>query len=169
MAKKTEKKHTTGTTAEVVEPETSETWPRLHLGEWFDRWPDIFARRWPEAFHDMPFVESSFRMEQLVEDDGTLVVRGELPGLDADKDVTIAIDADRLTISGKREERTEEKAEGRVRSEFHYGSFQRTVTLPAGARRDDITATYEHGILEVRVPVDEATEEVTHIPVTKRT
>jgi HSP20 family protein len=141
---------------------------RLGLTDWFDRWPDLFARRWPESFHGLPFVEEGFRMEQFVEDDGTIVVRGELPGLDPDEDVTITLDDDRLTIAGSREERHEDKSNGGYRSEFRYGSFERSVRMPAGAKTDEVTATYVDGILEVRVPVDTETPEVTRIPIAKK-
>ena len=139
---------------------------RLHLADWFDRWPEIFARRWPESFQDNPFVGAGFRMEQLVEDDETMVIRGELPGLAPEHDVTITIDNDRLTIKGSREERSEETDNGTRRSEFRYGSFERSVPLPSGAQRDAIAATYDQGILEVRIPVDTEDRAVTTIPVT---
>ncbi|MEL6894257.1 MAG: hypothetical protein AAFP84_21880, partial [Actinomycetota bacterium] len=69
---------------------------RLHLADWFERWPEIFARRWPDSFEGVPFVESAFRMEQYT-DDGTLVLRSELPGLDLDEDVKITVADDVLT------------------------------------------------------------------------
>ena len=54
-----------------------------------------------------------------------------------------------LTIKA---ERTEKK-EANGRSEFRYGSFVRSVTLPAGANEEDIKATYNKGILTVSVAV----------------
>ena len=51
-------------------------------------------------------------------------------------------------------ERREETKEGR-HSEFRYGSFTRSISLPAGAYPDKITAKYDKGILEVTVPVSE--------------
>lgn len=151
----------TGSNAAAFDP-----FQRLRLGEWFDRWPEIFARRWPESFQDIPFVEAGFRIEETVDDDGTLIVRGELPGLDPESDVTVSIVDDRLSIAGTREEKSEETKNGIRRSEFHYGSFHRSVPLPAGARRDDIAATYTKGILEVRIPVDAETSSATTIPIT---
>ena len=55
----------------------------------------------------------------------------------------------RLTIKAERSEKKETKG----RSEFRYGSFVRSVTLPAGANEDDIKATYDKGILTVSVAV----------------
>jgi HSP20 family protein len=77
-------------------------------------------------------------------------MRAELPGIDPDKDVEIAVQNGVLTV---RAERREEK-EGR-RSEFHYGTFTRSMTLPAGADVDDVKATYIDGILEIRIAVPE--------------
>lgn len=173
MTKKTNKKRASETTSSSVaiderpaRPSVFEPLERLHLADWFDRWPDMFARRWPESFQDLPFGGAAFRMERLVEDDGTVVVRSELPGLDPDEDVDITIENDRLTISGSREERSEETENGTRKTEFHYGSFQRSVSLPSGALRDEAVATYDNGILEVRIPVASDPEAVRTVPIT---
>jgi HSP20 family molecular chaperone IbpA len=83
------------------------------------------------------------------EDDGVYVVRAELPGIDPDKDVDITFHDGVLTMHAKRGEEKLEKH----RSEFRYGSFTRSVRLPAGVREQDITANYEHGVLTVKAPV----------------
>jgi HSP20 family protein len=135
------------------------------LSDWFDHWPDLFARRWPETFRNMPFGPEMFRMEHFYDDDGTFVLRGEMPGIDADKDVTITIDDGQMTIKGERHEHHEVDENDTFRSEFQYGSFHRTVRLPGGACIDDITATYRDGILEVRVPVGEERSAVSEVPI----
>ncbi|WOQ18393.1 Hsp20/alpha crystallin family protein [Raineyella sp. W15-4] len=99
--------------------------------------------------------ESLLRVEEYV-DDKTLVIRAEAPGLDPDKDVTISVEGGKLHIRAHREERSERKEKDSYRSEFRYGSFNRTVTLPEGATEADVTASYTDGVLEVRVPVGEA-------------
>jgi HSP20 family protein len=53
------------------------------------------------------------------------------------------------------------------RSEFRYGSFIRSVDLPAGATEKDVKATYDKGILEVHVPIT-VTHPSTRIPVAAR-
>jgi HSP20 family protein len=112
-------------------------------------WPDLFESfPWPEMWGG---AEARLRLEQL-EDDGDLVIRAEMPGVDPDEDVDISVHDGRLTISAERREETEDKGEGTYRSEFRYGSFSRTVSLPSGVAADDITASYDDGILEVRVP-----------------
>lgn len=160
MAKKSDTKNVPTPAAEDVAP--------MSWSDWFDRFPDVFSRRWPESFRGMPFAGADLRMEQYTDDDGTLVLRAELPGLDPDEDVTVTVDEGRLTISGRREERSEQRDKGTYRSEFRYGSFERSVRLPSGAKADDITASYEGGILEVRVPVDAEAADVTTIPIAKR-
>lgn len=95
---------------------------------------------------------------------GQYVLRAELPGIDPDKDVDIAIEDGMLTVKA---ERREEKKEG-GRSEFRYGTFTRTMRLPAGAAEDDVRATYHNGVLEISVPIPEASKPTAkHISVTK--
>ena len=103
------------------------------------------------------------RVEDYVED-GTYVLRAELPGIDPATDVELKCESDVLTISGERHEETKDKNH----REFHYGSFRRTVPLPVGTRAEDVTASYTDGVLEVRVPVKskDAPASVT-IPVTR--
>lgn len=81
--------------------------------------------------------------------DGKYLVRAEMRGLDPDKDVTVTVRYGVLTIKAERSERQETKGH----SEFSYGSFVRSVTLPTGAEEDDIAASYDKGILTISVPV----------------
>lgn len=90
----------------------------------------------------------TFRVEDYVED-GTYMIRAELPGVDPEKDVEITVESGMLTIHA---ERREETKEGR-HSEFRYGSLTRSVMLPEGADPDKITASYDKGILKVSVPI----------------
>ncbi len=83
--------------------------------------------------------------------DGHYVLHAELPGIDPAKDVDITVSNGQLTIKAERSE----KKETNGRSEFTYGSFTRSVTLPAGANEEDIKATYDKGILTVDVAVPE--------------
>ncbi|MBV9639044.1 MAG: Hsp20/alpha crystallin family protein [Mycobacteriaceae bacterium] len=85
-------------------------------------------------------------------------VRAEIPGIDPANDIDITVRDKTLTIKAVRSQ----KAESNGRSEFAYGAFVRSVPLPAGANPDDITATYDKGILTVSVPVPDGA------PVAKR-
>lgn len=93
-----------------------------------------------------PYLAQAIRIEDYMAGDH-YVVRAELAGIDPAKDVEITVGDGYLTI---RAERTE-KAEGKHRSEFRYGSFSRTVPLPPAADEDKVTADYRDGILTVTV------------------
>lgn len=82
-----------------------------------------------------------------------VVVTLELPGVDVEKDVDIEVAEGRLTISGERRDLTEEKdKDGQVLvRELRYGSFRREFALPEGISADNVEATYDKGMLEVRV------------------
>lgn len=100
------------------------------------------------------------RVEDYLEE-GSYVLRAELPGVDPEKDVEVSVENDMLTISGERREETREKH----RREFHYGSFRRSISLPRGATADQITASYTDGVLEVRVPIEGEEAKSVKIPV----
>ena len=107
------------------------------------------------------------RLEEF-DEDGHLVVRAEMPGLDPDKDIQVTVEDGLLTIHGERESKTTSMEEGRHFSEMQYGSFSRTVPLPDGTSERDVTATYQNGILEVRLPLAKAVpaKPAARIPVT---
>jgi HSP20 family molecular chaperone IbpA len=88
------------------------------------------------------------RVEDFFED-GTYVLRAEMPGIDPEQDLDITVDGDVLTIRGERREEKKDKE----RSELHYGSFSRTLTLPRHAKVDDIAADYADGVLTLKVPM----------------
>jgi len=87
----------------------------------------------------------------LVEEGGEYVLRADLPGLDEDG-VKIELDERVLTISGERSSRQEERREGYYRYERASGSFSRSLTLPEGVDADAIRASFDKGVLEVRIP-----------------
>jgi HSP20 family molecular chaperone IbpA len=102
------------------------------------------------------------RVEDYV-DAGHYVIRAELPGIDPDKDVTVTVESGVLTVKAERREETKEAR----RSEFRYGAFTRSVSLPAGADESDVTATYGNGILEIRIGIKpERKPEARKIPIT---
>jgi len=103
------------------------------------------------------------RLEEYVEND-RYVLRAELPGIDPDKDVEVRVSGGVLTIHGQRQEQQKE----RYRTEFRYGSFTRSITLPTGANEDDVTAVYDNGILEVAVGLKEAKASERRIAVEKK-
>lgn len=130
-------------------------------------WPIWFGHRpfeWPESWSELAAMEPELKVEEFQED-GQLVIRAEIPGIDPDKDVEITISDNTLHLRAERRSETKTEDTKGYRSEFHYGSFSRSLRLPAGATAADIRASYTGGILEVRVPIDTATAEARKIPV----
>ncbi|HUA31781.1 MAG TPA: Hsp20/alpha crystallin family protein [Streptosporangiaceae bacterium] len=115
----------------------------------FDEWTRMMPLRavlpnWPDA-------DGRLRVEEFRED-GTLVVRADLPGIDPDHDVQLTVSDGMLRIDADRHEEEQRKDKGYLRQELRYGSWSRALPLPAGATEADIKASYKDGILEVRIP-----------------
>jgi HSP20 family protein len=98
------------------------------------------------------------RVEDFVQE-GSYVVRADIPGVDPDKDLHVSVDAGRLVVQGERREE--------YRHEVRYGSFTRSLPLPSGVNVDDITARYQDGVLEVRFPMVEPASQARQVPVTR--
>ena len=74
------------------------------------------------------------------------------PGMEK-KDFKINFKNNVITISSEREDKKEEKKDNYTRREFSYQSFQRAFTVPENAiLSDKIEATYNNGILEIKLP-----------------
>jgi HSP20 family protein len=99
------------------------------------------ARRWIPAM-------------DLVETEDHFVLRADLPGLD-EGDVKLEVADDVLTISGERKAEHEVKQDGFYRLERSSGAFSRSLTLPEGVDAEAIAASFDKGVLEVRVPKPE--------------
>lgn len=90
----------------------------------------------------------------LVETDDHFVLRADLPGL-SEADVDLSLEENVLTLKGERKVEHESKGEGFYRVERATGAFSRSLTLPEGVDGDAITATFDKGVLEVRIPKPE--------------
>lgn len=101
------------------------------------------------------------------QDGSSMVIRAELPNINPDQDLDVTVSDGVLHIKGERREKTEHKARHGYRSEFRYGSFTREIPLPPGSSQDDVTATYNDGVLEVRVPVPESGSTSTKVPISR--
>jgi HSP20 family protein len=79
------------------------------------------------------------------------VITAELPGLSAD-DIEISLVGDELTLSGERA--APDVAEGAQvhRRERGVGSFTRTIQLPFAVDAEKAEASFEHGMLQIRLP-----------------
>lgn len=134
--------------------------PDVRRREWFE-FPDLARWEMPDLFRVFDrssAFEGRIRVEEEIKDH-SIVIRAELPGVDPDKDVEITVSDGMLHLKAERRTETKEENEGRVRSEFRYGSYTRTLPLPKGASESDVKATYKDGILEVTVPVKQESVE----------
>jgi HSP20 family protein len=116
----------------------------------FDEWMRIMPLR-AVPFHRWTDMDGLIRVEEF-HDDGTLVVRADLPGIDPEKDVELTVADGMLHIEAERREEEKKEDQGYLRQELRYGSLARTLPLPEGVTGSDIKATYKAGILEVRIP-----------------
>ena len=80
-----------------------------------------------------------------------LLVKVELPGM-TEKDVTISINKDLLTISGEKKQEKEQTEKGWYRMERQYGSFSRSIPLPYEIESDKAEAVYKNGVLSIKLP-----------------
>ena len=87
----------------------------------------------------------------ILERNGDILVRADLPGMKRE-DIEVAVEGDLLIIRGHRKEEKEVKEEDYYRSERSVGQFARTFSLPEGVEADNIQATYQNGVLEVKMP-----------------
>jgi HSP20 family protein len=90
----------------------------------------------------------------LVEGDDHFLLRADLPGLSED-DVNIEMRDNALTVSGERKAEHEQREKGWYRLERQFGQFSRSISLPEGVDPDGIVASFDHGVLEVRIPKPE--------------
>ncbi|MER7442424.1 Hsp20/alpha crystallin family protein [Micromonospora avicenniae] len=88
---------------------------------------------------------------EVTRDGDDAVVRLELPGLDPEKDVTVEVDRDTLVVRGERRDERAEDRDGRSLREVRYGSFRRSFRLPTQTAADAVSASYDAGVLTVRV------------------
>jgi len=117
---------------------------------WFDdmdRWFDTaFApmRTEPREGAWTPSVDIS-------EDEKKIVVKADLPGVE-EKDMSVKVEDNVLTLSGERKfvKKTDEENFHRV--ERVYGSFTRSFTLPETAETDKVEAKYDKGVLKIEIP-----------------
>jgi len=129
-----------------------------------DFWKDdLFKRFWesmeaPRRRLPAAFQARNYPSMNVSESENHYLVSLELPGLDA-KDVAIELMGNQLQISGERKWEEEKKGKEFHRVESQYGSFERSLTLPENARmdRESIEATFQKGMLEIKVPKVEPT------------
>ncbi len=124
----------------------------------FDRFFDTFEVAESPASKFVPKLS-------LTESESELVLTAELPGL-CEKDVSVELDRDILTVKGEKKAEKEEKNGGKYYCERSFGSFERSIRLPSGMVKEGIDARVRDGVLTVKVPKSpEAKAEYKKIPI----
>ena len=126
---------------------------------------DQFSRLW-RGVADGKRQESWLPAVDVFDTKEAVVLKAELAGMKPD-DIQIEVEDNVLTIKGERRFAEKVEEDRYYRIERRFGSFQRSLALPQGVKADDIQASYEDGILEVRVPRAEE-EQPRKITVTAR-
>jgi HSP20 family protein len=98
------------------------------------------------------------------EKEGEMVIRVDLPGIEK-KDVKVKVLDDILTIEGDRKLEKKIEEENYLCQEAFHGTFMRRIALPNPVEEYEIKATFQNGVLEIRVPVKVETEKPKEIPV----
>lgn len=86
----------------------------------------------------------------VIEKKDSVIVRTEIPGMKPD-DIDISISGDTLTVRGEKHTEEKKEIEGYLHQERTYGKFSRMITLPFHVKQAKADATYENGVLEVRL------------------
>jgi HSP20 family protein len=112
---------------------------------------DEFFRDWP--FHALDFDRSeTWRPAvDVLEKDGNLVLRAEVPGI-SEKDIDLKLEGNVLTLKGERKHEAENDNGKYYRKETCYGTFSRSFSLPDTVDIDKIKADYRNGVLTVTIP-----------------
>lgn len=127
--------------------------------EEMDRMFDSFLRRgwmrpwrfdWPEL-PELRLPEMRVPKVDVIDRDKEIVVRADLPGVDK-KDLDIAVGENTVTIKGESRREEKEEKENYYRRELSYGSFSRTVGLPAAVDGAQAKAEMKEGVLEITLP-----------------
>ena len=122
------------------------------LQRWFDQGFGDFFGRTPLG---MASVESAWSpVVNVHETKDQFLVKAELPGL-KQEEIEVSIEDDTLTLKGERKRETEVNENEYHRIERSYGTFQRSIVLPASVDASGVKASYKDGVLEIQLPKKE--------------
>ena len=131
----------------------------------FEDWTRLMPFRRPWMFGRDLMGDDVIRVDEFREGKD-LVIRADLPGIDPEKDVELTVADGLLQIRAERREEEQKEQKGYRRRELRYGSFSRSLPLPSGVKESDVTASYQNGILEIRIPAPK--ESATRVPISKK-
>src|SRR6478609_6898616 len=105
----------------------------------------------PEGPEDALTTTSFAPPVDIYEDEHTITLKLEVPGID-EKDIDVRVENNTLTVHGERKIEKEEKEENFRRVERQYGEFTRSFTLPQTVDTENVSATYDKGVLKITLP-----------------
>jgi len=118
-----------------------------------DLWSSPFRR---PTFNVEPFWRGELKFTgapavDIAEKDNAFEITADLPGMD-EKNVEVQVANGNLTIKGEKKEEKEEKKKDFYLHERHFGSFERSFSIPDGVDADKIEANFKKGVLTVTLP-----------------
>ncbi len=124
----------------------------------YNPWQELntLQRQIDRVFEDFPAQTfGKAPAAELHETEDAVHLKLELPGIEAkDLDIEVTENAVKVIAERKSEPKTDDN--GKTRSEFYYGKFQRVIPLPARIQNTSVKAEYKDGILNLTLPKTEA-------------
>jgi HSP20 family protein len=124
----------------------------------YNPWQELNAlqRQIDRVFEDFPAsISAKIPAAELHETEEAIYLKLELPGIEA-KDLDIEVTNNAVKVVAERKSETKTEDNGKTRSEFYYGKFQRVIPLSARIQNTDVKAEYKDGILNLTLPKTEA-------------
>ena len=121
----------------------------------FDLWDTLSREMW-DSWRPFTFDDRIVPNTLIYEEKGQLIMKTELPGIDK-KDLDISLEGDKLTVKAEKKERIKEDSTHHNRGRY-YGQYLHSVTLPYPVKEDEVTARFEKGVLELRLPKGDKVE-----------
>jgi len=100
-------------------------------------WPFAAGRAWTPAV-------------DVAETEDEVTIRAELPGVDP-KDLSISLTENQLVLAGEKKESAERKGKDFCQTETRYGSFRRSIPVPAAVDSEKVEADYANGVVTIRL------------------
>lgn len=124
--------------------------PFREFGAFNERVGNFLGRNWEAPMSTTAWNPSV----DIFENDNEVVIKAELPGLDA-KAIDIKLENNVLTLKGERRFEKETKEENYHRIEREYGLFSRAFSLPVVVNPEKVIAEYKDGVLKIVLPKKE--------------
>jgi HSP20 family protein len=133
----------------------------------FDRWEreaermmnQFFSRPlmpwWPKQWLRAETAETNAPMVDMYYEGDDIVIKAELPGMEKD-DIQVNLADHLLTLQGEKSRKEKIHQDDYICREREFGSFSRTLELPAAVQGEKVKATFKNGVLEIRLPMAEA-------------